>query len=312
MDAGKGGHGRHAPVPRPPHGNRWRSLAAAVVLAVLAGSAALVWAAAREPSRSASDPGPVHVHGLGLDPADGSLFIATHSGLWRVGSEETKATRVGARLQDTMGFTIVGPNRFLASGHPDLREARDQGLPPRLGLIESTDAGETWTSISLSGDADLHVLRQQGEQLIAYDASNDRLLASRDRGRTWSDVEKPGQIVDVAIDPADGQHLVATVSTGLTEGLFESRDGGASWDRVGARVGLLAWPVPDSLVLVTDDGSVFRSRDRPGHLERRGTVESQPAALLATDPDDLYVALHDGSIERSTDGGRSWTVRSRP
>lgn len=311
MDGSKAGHKTLGPSPAPEHGHRWRFLAAAVVLAVPAG-AALLWAAAREPSRSASDPGPVHVHGLGIDPADGSLFIATHTGLWRVGSEETKATRVGARFQDTMGFTIVGPNRFLGSGHPDLREARDQGLPPRLGLIESTDAGETWTSISLSGEADLHVLRLQGEQLIAYDASNDRLLASRDRGRTWSEIGKPGQIIDVAIDPADGQHLVATVSTGLTEGLFESRDGGTSWDEVSPRVGLLAWPATDSLVLVTDDGSVLGSRDRPSRLERRGTVESQPAAFLAAGPDDLYVALHDGSIKRSTDGGRSWTVRSRP
>ncbi len=29
------------------------------------------------------DSGPVHVHGLGVDPADGALFIATHTGLWR-------------------------------------------------------------------------------------------------------------------------------------------------------------------------------------------------------------------------------------
>jgi hypothetical protein len=36
-----------------------------------------------------------------------------------------------------MGFTIVGPNRFLGSGHPDLRD----DLPPLLGLIESTNRG---------------------------------------------------------------------------------------------------------------------------------------------------------------------------
>ena len=29
----------------------------------------------------AADPGPVHVHGLGVNPADGALFIATHTGL---------------------------------------------------------------------------------------------------------------------------------------------------------------------------------------------------------------------------------------
>jgi hypothetical protein len=30
-----------------------------------------------------SDAGPQHVHGLGVNEADGALYIATHSGLWR-------------------------------------------------------------------------------------------------------------------------------------------------------------------------------------------------------------------------------------
>ncbi|HEV2074924.1 MAG TPA: hypothetical protein VGR10_01655, partial [Thermoleophilaceae bacterium] len=49
-----------------------------------------------------------HVHGLGVDPADGSLFIATHSGLFRSEPGEETAERVGDSLQDTMGFTVVG------------------------------------------------------------------------------------------------------------------------------------------------------------------------------------------------------------
>ena len=38
-----------------------------------------------------------------------------------------------------MGFTVVGPDTFLGSGHPDIR-ATD---PPLLGLIESNDAAQT-------------------------------------------------------------------------------------------------------------------------------------------------------------------------
>src|ERR671914_339504 len=119
---------------------------------------------AAEPVSSlpAPDPGPVHVHGLGVNPADDALFIATHTGLYRVDDGRRKAARVGDRLQDTMGFTIVGPDRFLGSGHPDLEEAREKNLPPHLGLIESTDEGESWRSISLSGEADFHVLRFTG------------------------------------------------------------------------------------------------------------------------------------------------------
>jgi hypothetical protein len=140
----------------------------------------------------AADPGPVHVHGLGVNPADGALFIATHTGLYRVDEAEQKAMRVGKRFQDTMGFTIVGPNRFLGSGHPDLNEAREKNLPSLLGLIESTDSGESWEPISLLGEADFHVLRFAGERVYGYDSSNDRLLVSGDRGRSWEELEKPG------------------------------------------------------------------------------------------------------------------------
>ena len=62
-----------------------------------------------------------HIHGLGIDPADDSLYVATHFGLFHV-AEAGRATRVADRWQDTMAFTVVGPHHFLASGHPDLRE----------------------------------------------------------------------------------------------------------------------------------------------------------------------------------------------
>ena len=252
----------------------------------------------------AADPGPVHVHGLGVNPADGALYIATHTGMYRVGQGERKAERVADRYQDTMGFTIVGPNRFLGSGHPDLR----QDLPPLLGLIESTNAGESWEPISLLGEADFHVLRFAGERVYGYDASNDRLLVSADRGLTWNELERPGPLIDLAVDPSDERRIVATTE----EGLFESRDGGQSWNGVGEAVGLLAWTRRERLYLVAGGGQVFASRNGGRLLEHRGEIGGQPAALLAQSANELYVALHDGTIKRSVDGGASWTVRSTP
>jgi hypothetical protein len=257
---------------------------------------------------SAADPGPVHVHGLGVNPADGALFIATHTGLFRVAEDERKAERVADRYQDTMGFTIVGPNRFLGSGHPDLNEAREKNLPSLLGLIESNDSGESWQPISLLGEADFHVLRFAGERVYGYDASNDRLLVSADRGRAWNELERPGPLIDLAVDPSDERRIVATTE----EGLFESSDGGQSWNEVGEAVGLLAWPRRELLFLVAGSGQVFASPDGGRLLEHRGESGGQPAALLAEDANELYVALHDGTIKRSTDGGASWTVRSTP
>ena len=274
----------------------------------------LLWQASNDEGTlsgvSAVDPGPVHVHGLGVNPADRSLFIATHTGLYRVAEGERSAERVADRYQDTMGFTIVGPNRFLGSGHPDLTEAREKNLPSLLGLIESTDSGESWQPISLSGEADFHVLRFAGERVYGYDASNDRLLVSGDRGRTWRELEKPGPLVDLAVDPDDARRIVVASAGGLEEGLFESRDGGETWKRVNEAVGLLAWP--DRLYLIAGGGQVFASREGGRRLEHRGEIGGQPAALVAEGPKELYVALHDGTIKRSVDAGATWALRSTP
>lgn len=287
---------------------------AAIGVLGLTAAGGLLWLSKNGEEKSSgvplADPGPVHVHGLGVDPADGALFIATHTGLFRVDEGERKAERVGDRYQDTMGFTIVGPNRFLGSGHPDINEAREKNLPPLLGLIESTDSGESWEPISLLGEADFHVLRFAGRRVYGYDATNDRLLVSADRGRSWSGLEKPGPIVDLAVDPSNARRIVATSTGGLEEGLFESRDGGESWNRVSEAVGLLAWP--ERLYLVAGGGQVFTSGDGGGRLEHRGQIGGQPAAVVAEGADELYVALHDGTIKRSTDGGANWLVRSTP
>jgi hypothetical protein len=255
----------------------------------------------------AEDPGPVHVHGLGVDPADAALFIATHTGLFRVAEGERTAVRVGDDFQDTMGFTIVGPKRFLGSGHPDLR----QDLPPLLGLIESTDAGRTWEPVSLFGAADFHILRSAHGRVYGYDVTQDKLLVSSDQGRSWDELARPGPLVDVSADPSESRHLVAVAQTRQGPALFESTTGGEQWSAIASLAGLLAWPASDRLYVVTQRGEVFVTPDRGRLLELRGRIGGEPAAFLAHD-DDLYVALHDGTIKRSVDGGRSWSVRSAP
>lgn len=308
---------RQAAAPQKPDSRLSRSARVLAIAGVagLVAAGALLWASfgneANEvfPGVPVSDPGPVHVHGLGIDPADGSLFIATHTGLFRVGKDSRKAVRIAERYQDTMGFSIVGPSRFLGSGHPD---ARDASLPPLLGLIESDDAGKTWTPISLLGEADFHVLRSAGKRVYGYDASNDRLLGSADEGQSWKELEQPGPILDLAPDPSYPQRLVATAIGGSEQGMYASRNGGTKWDRLSDAVGLMAWPAPERLYLVDGEGKVLSSDDAGRTLAPRGEIGGQPAALLAAGKDELYVALHDGTIKRSTDGGATWSIRSSP
>jgi hypothetical protein len=286
-------------------------LAAALGVAILAGGCGGEDEAS-EPvlgrPRALEDPGPIHVHGLGVNPKDGALFIATHTGLFRVPKDEDRATRVAGRYQDTMGFTVVGPDRFLGSGHPDLREE----LPPFLGLIESRDAGGNWQALSRQGASDFHVLEAAGRYVYGF-GSNFRtrrpeFLVSADGGRSWQARDAPASLVSLAIDPADPRHAVASGERRL----FTSSDAGATWRDTTGSPGQLAWPARDALYVAGRDGRVLRSKDAGESWAGTGSIDSDPAAFEATSAIELYAARHDGTIIMSRDGGRAWTVRSRP
>lgn len=252
------------------------------------------------------DPGPVHVHGLGVNPKDGALFIATHTGLFRA-EAGSRPTRVAGRYQDTMGFTIVGPDRFLGSGHPDGREK----LPPFLGLIRSTDAGDNWTPVSLQGKRDFHVLEAAGKHVYGFgtDFASRRagFQVSSTGGESWDERDVPEPLIALAIEPEDPDRIIASGEQGLSL----STDGGRRWRSLEGPAGLLAW-TEDGLTVVDQDGAVHTATEPGKRLSSVGDVGEPPAALDNGPNGELYVALHDGAIKRSDDGGRNWTVRSKP
>lgn len=252
------------------------------------------------------DPGPVHVHGLGINPSDGALFIATHTGMFRAAEGEDQASRVTDSYQDTMGFAVVGTNRFLGSGHPDGRD----DLPPFLGLIESRDAGQSWQPVSLRGKADFHVLETQGSRVYGFGSDWEtrelQFLVSPDAGETWERRRVPEPLVSLAVHPKEANRLVASGESAI----YSSRDGGESWQQLAAMAGLVVWRSSSELILIDGEGSVYASTDGTAWREV-GEIGGQPAAL-ESERDGLYAALHDGTIKHSSDGGSSWSVRSRP
>ena len=244
-----GGTGR----PAPSRTARMDGLIAAVTaIAVLAAVVAVVVFATREGAGPSTAPnGPIeleHVHGLGGDPASGDLYAGTHYGLIRL-PEEGAPTRVGGLVQDFMGFTVVGPGHFLASGHP----GADQDGPANLGLIESTDGGRSWQTLSLAGQADFHALEAKHGLVYGYNAG--QLMVSADK-RTW-DTRASIDLADLAVSPQDPQTLLATAQ----QGLARSTDGGRSFRLVtGAPLlQLVTWPEAGRVVGVDPDGAVHVS-----------------------------------------------------
>ena len=240
------------------------------------------------------------VHGIGVNPADEALYIATHTGLFRSPAGAATATRVDGPEQDLMGFSVAGPDRFVASGHP----GPGQHGPASLGLLESRDRGRTWRSVSMEG-SDLHLLRAAGDAVYAYDG---RLRASRDGGRTWEDRGGPAGLIDLAVHPADGDRLLASTESGVQA----SRDGGRTWKTTALETPvLLAWAEPGRPAAIGGDGSVQTSADGGRTWTPAGTAEGQPAAFAADGDGRLYVGRPDGAVDWSQDGGRTWRPRSR-
>ena len=247
---------------------------------------------------------PEHIHGLGVDPRDRTLLIATHSGVFRLGEDQEAPSRVGGLRQDTMGFTVTGPGRALASGHPDLRF----GGPSHLGLIASRDGARTWRPVSLSGQADLHAITANDLVLYAADAKERRLLASGSGGRTWVRRRWPGQVYGLAVHPRDPLEVVVSTQRGV----LRSVDGAATWDGTsGEPAASFAWPAPDRLYAVRPDGETQVSADGGRRWSSRARINAQLVAVAASE-DRVYVADAEGRIFQSTTGGRTWELRARP
>lgn len=286
--------------------SRMPHLVLAVVAVLTLGPCTSASSIDRSAAPAVEDPGLEHVHGLGVNPADGALYAATHYGLFRL-PERGTANRVADRYQDTMGFTVTGPNSFLGSGHPDL--VADPDLPARLGLIRSADAGESWENVSLSGEADFHALHAVHDRVYGWDSGTGQFMVSVDGGLTW-DIRSILDVYDFAVSPTDPDVVLATTP----QGVLLSGDGGRSWQPRSAAPALAVvdWPSDGALFGVTTQGTVHHSADGGATWEIRGDVGGQPEALTVDERGGaplVYVGVAGRGILASSDGGTSFTTR---
>ena len=162
-------------------------------------------------------------------------------------------------------------------------------------------------SPSLSSARPTFTSARSRRPVYGFDSSNGRFLASREGGRSWSELpQPPGTLVDLAIHPSDPERLVAATDSGLSA----SSDAGRSWRRLGEQIALLAWAAPERLYSLDIEGQIAVSSDAGQRFRPTGEISGEPVAFLAAG-DELYVALADNRIMRSSDGGRSWSLRTR-
>lgn len=236
-----------------------------------------------------------HVHGVGINPADGVVQLATHDGLFSY--QDGTPVRVGPVI-DLMGFTVAGPDHFYASGHP----GPGVDLPQPVGLIESTDGGRSWSALSRQGQSDFHALSALQGAVIGFDG---QLRMSAD-ARTWTTTQAPVQPFALASSP-QGTTVLATSQ----DGPALSRDAGASWSVLEQAPLLQVAAMADATTIVgiTPDGTVAVSQDTGATWATPGAVPGPPQAVAASRQDGgalQVMAVTSAAVLSSADGGVSF------
>jgi len=234
-----------------------------------------------------------HVHGISRDPGSGKVNLATHEGLF-VSQTDGSWQQVGPGV-DLMSFAVTGPGTFYASGHP----AEGVDLPAPVGLIKSTDAGRTWTVMSLGGQSDFHALAASTKGVMGFDGA---LKVTAD-GKSWMQGGLTSEPRCLS-SSSDGSHVLATTN----QGLLSSTDGGGTWAPVVSAppLFLTAWADAKTVVGVTTAGNLATSADA-GRTWRTDLASVSNGQAISASRDKAgqleILVVSDTTVMRSNDGG---------
>jgi BNR-Asp box repeat protein len=298
----------------------------------------------------------VFVSAIAAAPSDPSIVYAGVSSdyntldarIWRSADRGVTWRRAGGELSGLRILKLIvdagDPRRiYLLSGVDLFTKGASRSL------FRSEDGGAKWRRIASDLGAITDVDADPGAPAVLYatsgEADKGAVFRSDDRGATWARKAKHGgailtspgrpgivRVVDVSLEPSD-----------WSAGVWESRDGGATWGRRGSPRGwetgwqTPAWALgpnryglaktlgrdlsnPDAIFWVDaqfvhgsfDGGrtfaNLFTNEVREGWWRGRGIDNAAVLALAIdeTDPRRIFAGSFDIGLWRSLDGGASW------
>ncbi|OHC56221.1 MAG: hypothetical protein A3D16_18980 [Rhodobacterales bacterium RIFCSPHIGHO2_02_FULL_62_130] len=248
-----------------------------------------------------------HIHGIvaGLNGLD-SATLATHHGVFMVDLAEQTAVPVGSSRDDFMGFSPV-PGQFghaFASGHPE--------TGGNLGVIRTKDGGKTWAHVSdgIGGPVDFHNMEvSRADAAVLYGISHDGTVQrSGDAGASWAFTgTAPDKLIDIATSATAADQIYAATENGL----FESRDAGASWQSILASTApvstvdmgtdgrLRAVQLGQGLIdvdVASGDATIVAPEVPGGYLLNLSVTHADPLRLMALSPEGVLLLSDDGGI----------------
>ncbi|WP_157841440.1 F510_1955 family glycosylhydrolase [Jeotgalibacillus soli] len=254
-----------------------------------------------------------HVHGMGFIGDD--LLLATHDGLVKFSDNQWYETT--RNKHDYMGFTAI-EGGFYASGHPE----PGSDIENPLGLVKSTDLGESMEQLAFYGETDFHYLAASAKGKVIYGVlseANSELTPgvyyTDNEGNSWNELPLNGlaatSLRAIAAHPTE-PNVVALVSP---EGLFLSEDYGSNFTQISDEEGITSLHFTEDALLfslVKEEGVTFQEFDL-------ASASQQELSSIALDEDAVsYISANPANLEevwaitfehvllKSKDGGRTW------
>ncbi|MEG7842670.1 F510_1955 family glycosylhydrolase [Bacillus mobilis] len=254
-----------------------------------------------------------HIHGIGYAGNMPGVSIATHSGIKVYQNGKWLETKT--ELHDYMGFQAT-KNGFFASGHP----APGANFKNPLGLMKSSDGGNTLEKLAFYGESDFHNLAvgYNTEAIYLYnERPNSKLQQgfyfSTNNGQDWKNSKLKGLSSTIhAFSVHPDQASVVAIST--KDGVYLSTDYGNTFE-------LFSTSLESTAVTLSNEEVIYAPINKQIVTKKSiATNEETNIQIPALDPKDaiMYIsqnpqnsaeiafATMKANVFLSTDEGKTW------
>lgn len=226
--------------------------------------------------------------------ASGGLWKSTDAGMtWSTSTDDLPTLAVGAVcvLDADPDIVLIGTGEGTGAGFA----AAGKGIFG-VGMLRSTDAGQTWNTTSLTypraGTHGFNMIEENPTTGVILAAASDGLYRSTDQGQTWTAVLGNGNFFDVKWQPGSASRVYCTKgrdpfgASQSDNGVYVSDDDGLTWAIAGV--------------------------GQPAGFQ----IGNTRIAVTEADPDVIYAHYVDAGnfqslgVYRSLDGGATWDPRN--
>ncbi|HFK1763654.1 VPS10, VPS10 domain protein [Bacillus wiedmannii] len=254
-----------------------------------------------------------HIHGIGYAGNMPGVSIATHSGIKVYQNGKWLETKT--ELHDYMGFQAT-KNGFFASGHP----APGANLKNPLGLMKSSDGGNTLEKLAFYGESDFHNLAvgYNTEAIYLYnERPNSKLQQgfyfSTNNGQDWKNSKLKGlssTIHSFSVHPDQA----SVVAVSAKNGVYLSTDYGNTFE-------LFSTSLESTAVTLSNEDVIYAPINKQIITKKSiATNEERSIQIPPLDPKDtiMYIsqnpqnsaeivfATMKANVFLSTDEGKTW------